>query len=447
MRDITRRGMLTTGLAASFLGGFLGRAGSQERKGLPLRIGTVLPSKTGEMPIRASINDFTGTGARMGALLADNSFGDAASQQGFDLSILLANSPSADSAVREAQRLVELENVCALIGGVGDGQAEVLSAYAEQVRIPFFNIGATDDALRGASCRRYTFHMEASGAMYLDAMAQLSLSLNYRRWFVVHEDTEGGNALMQRSKLALGRVGHGAEIAGTAAVPSEKAVYNTEIGLAIEANADVFILMLNPADQIAFLAQLESQNPRLPSLAFPATVTQTRDFIASVRRLAPVTNPVHRIGLWETTLTSNGADQFNDKYRSQWGEPTDPTAWAAYHAIKILIDSASAIKKTDAEALVSHLESSDATFDLLKGEGTSFRPWDHQLRQPLYAIRVNEDIKWSRNSLDSRIGIASFDTELPEPASEGDASASKRLDRLGDNASQSACRFQSKPTK
>ena len=438
MRDITRRDLLAAGIAAPFLAGLPLGARAQKQGGLPLRIGTVLPSKTGESAIRASINDFMGEAARMGALLADSNLGDAASQQGLDLNILLANSPSEEAAVRAAQRLVELEDVCALIGGIGEGQAEALGAIAEQARIPFFNIGTTDDVLRGPSCRRFTFHMEASAAMYLDAMAQLSASLDYRRWFVIYEDTEEGNALMQRAKVALDRAGNGLEIAGAAAVPREKSIYNDELEAAGQADADVFVLMLDAADQIAFLAQQESLNSHLPSLAFPSTVTQTRDYIASVRYLAPKTNPVHRIGLWETTLTSNGADQFNDKYRSQWGEPTDPTAWAAYHAIKIMIDSAHAIGKTDGEALVSYLESPDAKFDVLKGEGTSFRPWDHQLRQPLYAIRVNEEIKWSRTSLESRIGIAAFDSELPGPAQEA---AADRLDQLGDGASQSTCRF------
>jgi hypothetical protein len=49
--------------------------------------------------------------------------------------------------------------------------AAALSRFARAHRLLFFNVGATDDRLRNEDCDRYTFHVEASDAMYLDALA------------------------------------------------------------------------------------------------------------------------------------------------------------------------------------------------------------------------------------------------------------------------------------
>ncbi|HEY4200624.1 MAG TPA: ABC transporter substrate-binding protein [Devosiaceae bacterium] len=437
MATITRRHFLAASGSAALSIGLFGNARAQEAAAKPLRVATVFPSSTGQSLIKASLNDYIGDGGRMGAVLADSLVGDAASKQGLQLTILLANSPTVDAAIRAGERLVEIEDIHALIGGVGDGQAEALSAIAEKAGIPFFNVGETSDALRKA-CRRHTFHVEASDAMYLDALANLSAAQKYSRWFVVHEDTDTGAALLQRAKDAWTRLGNG-EVVGAAAVQHAKLLYNEDLDSLAKSGADVVVLLLDDADQIAFLQQQEVAGIKLPSLTLPHTLTQTRDYIAAARYEAKTTNPTHRIALWDTTMTANGAGEFNDRYKSQYGEPADPTAWSAFHAIKIMADTVHAVGSTDADAVIKHLESPDTTFDVLKGPGVSFRPWDHQLRQPLYAIKVDQNLEWSRTSLDSRINIATFDGEVPA-ATAGDH-PQKRFDKLGDDASQSACKF------
>ncbi|HTN61124.1 MAG TPA: ABC transporter substrate-binding protein [Devosia sp.] len=434
---ISRRHFLAAGSAA-FSISLLGRASAQDKALKPLRVATVFPSATGQSVIKASINDYIGDAGRMGAELADNLVGGPASQQGVQLKVLLANAPTVEAAIRAGERLVETEDIHALIGGIGAGQAEVLASIAEKAGIPFFNVGETADAFRGASCGRHTFHVEASDAMYLDALANLSMAQNYGRWFVVHEDSESGTALLQRAKIALTRAGAG-EVVGAASVPTGKLLYTDEIAAAGSSGADVVVLLLDDADQIAFLSQQEQASLKLASLTLPRTLTQTRDYIAAARYRAPTTNPTHRIALWETTMTGNGAGDFNDRFRAQYGEPADPTAWSAYHAIKIITDTVQAIGTTEPDAVIAYLENPDTTFDLLKGPGVSFRPWDHQLRQPLYAIKVDQESQWSRSSLDSRIGIAAFDAEVPVLA--GDDDPRERLDTLGDDASTLACKF------
>src|SRR5690606_16460249 len=126
--------------------------------------------------------------------------------------------------------------------------------------------------------------------------------------------------------------------------------------------------------------------------------------------------------------------------RAQWGEGADPTAWSSYHAIKIILETVTATGTTDAEAMIAHLENPDTAFDVLKGNGVSFRPWDHQLRQPLYGLSVDQEAAWDRMNLDSRIGIAKYEGTIPG-AHPADADAKTWLDQLGNSASHSTCKL------
>jgi ABC-type branched-subunit amino acid transport system substrate-binding protein len=274
--------------------------------------------------------------------------------------------------------------------------------------------------------------------MYLDAMAAASAAQERVRWFVVHESGDTGAALLEAAAAAVAAPGVAGTIAGSAAVPKAAPSYMEAIRLAEESGADMIVALLDPIDQMVFIQQQESIGSEIPTMTFPSTLTQTRDYVAAARYNAPDANPRHRVALWETTLTGGGAGEFNEAFRSRWGEPTDPTAWAAYAVVEILVQAVEATGGTDPEALVSYLESPDATFDVFKGPGVSFRPWDHQLRQPLYDVAVDQEVEWARLSLPSRIAIAGLHAEIPPPAKGDPVDA---LDRLGNGAEETACRF------
>ena len=437
MSNFSRRGFLAAGTAALSLGA-MGRVLAQDASDNTIRIGTVFPSKTGSEFIRASTNDFIGDGGRMGAVLADSQLGELAETNGLHLKLLNATSPTVAAAIRAGERLVETGNICALVGGVGEGQAHALAQIAERARIPFFNVGETDDALRGVGCSRYVFHVEASDAMYLDALAELARAQGYARWYVVADTTARGEALQERAALAAEK--SGSTIVGSSSVRAAQAIYYTDVDKAKAAEADVIVILLQAYDQFNFILQMEEAGIEKPVLTLPETITQTRDYIAAARYRLPKLNPRHRIALWETTTPDAAGQAFNAMIRAQWGEGADPTAWSSYHAIKIILETVTATGTTDAEAMIAHLENPDTAFDVLKGNGVSFRPWDHQLRQPLYGLSVDQDAAWDRMNLDSRIGIAKYEGTIPG-ALPADADARNWLDQLGNSASHSTCKL------
>jgi hypothetical protein len=60
--------------------------------------------------------------------------------------------------------------VSALIGGDDDAGCEHDADRAAAAAVLFLNVGCSDDSLRGTRCRRTTFHVAPSDAMYRDAL-------------------------------------------------------------------------------------------------------------------------------------------------------------------------------------------------------------------------------------------------------------------------------------
>jgi len=70
-----------------------------------------------------------------------------------------------------AGRLARDGGVAALVGGWDEASCRELGALAGAAGVLFINVGCTADALRGAECRPWTLHVEASDAMRRAALA------------------------------------------------------------------------------------------------------------------------------------------------------------------------------------------------------------------------------------------------------------------------------------
>ncbi len=434
----TRRQLMAySGAAASV--GMLPSLARAQASVETIRIGAVFPSRSGLSRVLTSLNEYIGSGGRNGSLLAEQRIGEEAASAGIDLKVLQASSPTPEAARRAGERLVEAENIDVMLGGVGEGQMDVLAPIAEQAGIPFFNIGTTTDAFRQASCSRYLFHMEASDAMYLDAMIEWSVAQGHTKWFVVHEDNDRGFAMQARAVKAITKLGNGGEAVGAAATQIEQPTYLGEIDRARRAGADAILVLLSAVDQFAFLGQVEIAQIDVGVVPFPEPVAQTRDYVLAIRQSSPEYTPPHRIQLWETTLEANGAADFNQRYTTRFSEAADPSGWAAYNAVKVYYDAVQATGSKAVDGVIAYLTDPARELDVMKGPGTSFRPWDHQLRQPLYLVQVDFNAVVDRAQLATRIAVASLESELPPGGPTDDPVA--WLDRYGDGPEDSACQL------
>lgn len=397
-----------------------------------LRVGVVLPLPTGA----GEATDVIANAARIGAQVAEDLLGREAAELGFQLQVLMASAPDADASRRAAERLVMTDDVVALVGGVTDQSSDAIREVAEVRDVLFFNVGSADQDLRDAMCSPNTFHVEASESMYVDAILGWFGGSRARRWVLVHETTPRATYLAERIERGLGSLGADQGIARVSVDPGSMVF--TEAAEAIDAaSADLVVLLLPPNLQEAFLAQFRRRSG-VAVTGLPHPIMQSRSYLQRLRQVTDDVGADVRIALWDTALREHGAEALNEAFVGRSGETMDPTGWSTFAALKVLVESVHATGSDRAEDLRTYLESDAARFDVYKGVPLSFRAWDHQLRQPLYAVRHNAAVEWGRPVSD-RIAFAEVVGVIPDLRGLGEAGVDDVLDALGSSREESAC--------
>lgn len=428
MQSIRWFGRLIIPLALSLAAA--GAALGQEAPAEGLVLGVILPAtpEAGD-PLSAALV----SSAERGVVMAEEEFAFNAEMLGLSFSVLTENASGADAAVAAADALVDEHGAYGIIGGFGFEETAALSEWSAERGIPFLNVNEPSDALRGALCQPTTFHVAPSAAMYLDALAGWYVRSGFRQWYFVHADTEEGKALLDRTNWALRERHFGARSVGSTAL-AEGADTANLVRTVQRSNADLIVLLLGAEEQLRVLSALEEAGVTTTVAGYPDPLTQTRAFFAASRDSAPTLGTGHRAEAWEATLDAYGAREINARYRLRWdGEPMDAAAWATYQGVKILFEAGFLGGSTAPADVLAYLTGPQAVFDVWKGIGASFRPWDHQLRQSLYLAKINEEAE-DPFTLGLLVG------ELPAIYMPG-TDPVERLDQLGDLQNRSSCWF------
>jgi ABC transporter substrate binding protein (PQQ-dependent alcohol dehydrogenase system) len=421
MRNLLRAAVLVVGVMIGSV------AWSQAPITGDLVIGVLLPASAEDGSLAAS----HARAAVQGVGMVFEEFEFNAMLLGVEMRVPTREVSGEDAAVAAAAELLDDEAAFALVGGFG-GSAETaaVAAWAEARGIPFLNVGASGDVLRQEACRATTFHVVPSAAMYLDALAGWYVRSSFRNWYLVFADDAEGVALAERTTWSLANRHFGARIVGRSAVAAS-ADAAAIVPAVRRANADLVLLLVSAEEQLRYLAALEDAGLRVQVAGFPHPEAQTRDFMFASREAAPTIGANFRALPFEATLDAYGAREINARYRLRWDEPMDPPAWAAYQGVKILYEAAFFGGSTEAADVLAYLSAPTSVFDVWKGIGATFRPWDRQLRQSLYLVKIDE-------SAADAFQLGLLVGELPAIYLPG-TDPVERLDQLGDLRDRSRC--------
>jgi ABC transporter substrate binding protein (PQQ-dependent alcohol dehydrogenase system) len=252
--------------------------------------------------------------------------------------------------------------------------------------------------LRRENCQSVLFHTIASQAMLADGLAQLLRKRNWANVLMLIGDQEQD----QRSARAF-----------TAAAK--------KYGLKISARRD-FVPTNDPRQRdqnnIALLTQGSYD------------VVHIADHIGDFGRYVPfqtvLPRPVvgdHglRSNAWHWAWERHGAPQLNQRFARKAKRNMAGTDWAAWAAIKSVVEAVTRTKQTDTRSIASYLRSDQFVLDGYKGTPGSFRNWNNQLRQPVL--------------------LHTHDAVIERTPLEGFLHRTTTLDTLGDDKPNSACRF------
>ncbi len=256
--------------------------------------------------------------------------------------------------------------------GVGlilvDLPAEQLLAVSDALKgrdAVLFNVAAEDNSLRGKDCRANIFHVAPSRAMLTDALGQFLLRKRWTRLFLVHGKTPA-------DKLYAKSVRHSAKKFGLDIVAEKPWTYgplaqargdNITEAAALDFTQGYDFDVLVVADEEDNFGDYLLYHTRRPKL-----VVGTQGLIAAS---------------WHKTQFAFGSEQLQDRFlllAHRHMRPIDYQAWVATRAIGAAVVH---LKSGDPRAIAAYMITPGFDLAAFKGVAVSFRPWDHQLREPL----------------------------------------------------------------
>jgi branched-chain amino acid transport system substrate-binding protein len=321
-----------------------------------------------------------------GAVLAVEEANAAGGVLGRKIEMIAEDSVNPATAVTKANKLVERDQVICLIGEISSASGLAIGEQAQRYKIPFFNTGCNSDALRGANCKRYMFHIEGSNTMYTKTIGTWQLQQNLikgARWYFLTADYAFGHDLYKVSSRFLEQ--NGGVILHNDFVPTNTADYSAYILKIRQFKPDFVYLNLAGVDQTTFLKQYKEYG--LP-YQLAGGVMDTAPFWAT--GLDALSG--HWQSLWYHGLNIPASRAFTERFVKKYGLPPENQAWGDYIGVRIVLQTIAETKGTEASRIVQHLEKG-AEFDLLKARKGKFRDWDHQLLQEMYVVNVKDKSK------------------------------------------------------
>ena len=335
---------------------------------------------------------------------------------GRKLELIAEDSVNPQTAVTKAQKLIERDKVVAIVGEINSASALAIGEQVARYKTtPFFNTGANSDALRGKNCNRLMFHVEGGNTMYTKTIGTWQKAENKikgARWYMLTADYAFGHDLFRVSSKFLKE--NGGVLIENDMVPTNSQDYSAYILKIRQAKPDLVYINLAGVDQTTFLKQYKEYNLPYP---LAGGVMDTIPFWAA--GIDSISG--HWQSLWYHRLEVPAALAFAKRFRDKFGFPPDNQAWGDYVGVKIMAQSIADTKTTDAMKIVEHLEKG-ASFDILKARRGSFRPWDHQLLQEMYVVKVKDKArmadKWDIFDIVRPVPAANESLELIQPTRE-----------------------------
>lgn len=236
-----------------------------------------------------------------------------------------------------------------------------IAAQAKGMKVTLINISAPDNDLRSA-CYPELLDTAASDRMETDALVQFLVKHNWTKVLILEGSTARDKAFAQSFADSARRLR--LNIVDTREFtlsknPVQRTQNNT---LLITSNADY---------DVVFVADTGLEFARY----LPYATQLARPVIGSTGLVASE---------WHWTWDENGAPQVLHRFLdlSKGVKMTD-TDWAAWIAVKSVIQAYLRAGSTDPEKVDAYLRSDKLAADGSKGKTQSYRPWSGQMRQPL----------------------------------------------------------------
>jgi len=251
-----------------------------------------------------------------------------------------------------------------------DADSGVLSFSAEAtsgMNILLFNISEHSDQLRGSKCQAQLMHVIPSYAMLTDALSQYLAFKKWRKVLLLKGPESGDAAFAAAFSRSAKRFGIKIDAVRDFVPGNDPRERDQNNILLMTSGSDAELVFVSDIEgEFGRYVQYQTQNP-LPVFG---------------------TEGLQAAG-WHWAWERHGAPQLNQRFERHAKRRMQSPDWAAWAAVKSIIESVLRTKSTNIETVGAYLRSDRLNLDGYKGNPLSYRSWDNQLRQPVLLHTYN----------------------------------------------------------
>jgi ABC transporter substrate binding protein (PQQ-dependent alcohol dehydrogenase system) len=302
-------------------------------------------------------------GARLG--IRDNNVTGSFLGQHYELTEIIASQdenvlPKAKAALAEGYQYI-----------IADLEAQDLLATAdlpEAADAIILDVRTSDDELRQESCRMNVFHILPSWSMRADALAQYLVAKRWNRWFVIEGKAPADQQYVSAIKRAASRFG--AKIVAEQTYAFEAGQRRVDSGhQQIQTQMPMLTRTLSSYDVVFVADVAEAFGEYLLFNTYdPRPVVGTQGLVAVA---------------WHRAFEQYAGTQLQHRFEKLAGRTMTESDYAAWLAARIFGEGVTRTNGADIGEVRRYFLSDKFEVAGFKGQGMTFRRWDHQLRQPI----------------------------------------------------------------
>jgi branched-chain amino acid transport system substrate-binding protein len=302
---------------------------------------------------------------------------------GRKIELVMEDSVNPQTASAKAERLIERDKVAMIIGEISSASGLAIGQVANRMKTVFINTGCNSDALRGASCNPYMFHIEGANSMYVMAVGQYLLRENMvqgKKWYSLTADYAFGHDLLRVAKKFMGS--NGGQFAADELVPSEATDFSPYLLKIRQSQPDLVVSNLAGNQITNFIKQYSEYGLKFPVAGFGFdTVVAWGAGKGNFSGIWPL--------VWHHLVDTPSSKKYVDAFQKKYGKLPDNQSWGDYNSLKIVAQAMTDMKSTDPQKLAEHLRKGPK-FDVMKGREAYFRAYDNQMIMEMYAVRAKD---------------------------------------------------------
>jgi branched-chain amino acid transport system substrate-binding protein len=284
---------------------------------------------------------------------------------------------------RKARRLIEVEKMKFLIGGVSSSVAVSVGEVAQRYGALFIATNQNSDTITGEKAHRCVFRVPPDMAMALRTLGPYLIEKVGKKWYFFTHDYEWGWSGTRWAKKVLEKYG-GTEM-GESKVPLNTRDFSSFLIKARAAKPDVLVITVGGIDRAALMEQIYEFGIN-KDMTISHTLYDYEDVWAAG---AEKNFGIHGTE-WFHGIDIPAVKQFVTQYKKRWPAalipvPTQDTA-NGYIGMRELLRAIERTGKEEVTGVIKALEGHTVT-DSLKNDPIYIREWDHQFVWAFYVVR------------------------------------------------------------